>query len=118
MTNQEAFDIMVNHLRTMPGRSVNARKTVCQYRNSNGNKCAVGVLIPDNEYDSDWDINTIGIDMIYSKIPSLQGLNINLLQKMQDAHDNPNNWKEDQFTSEQLLACIAYEFHLEYTPSE
>lgn len=49
MNNQEAFDLMVNHLITQ-GRAAADDNGECLYRGPEGTKCAVGILIPDDKY--------------------------------------------------------------------
>lgn len=49
MTAQEVFDKVVNHLYTQ-GRPAKEDGKSCRYRGPNGTKCAVGCLIPDDEY--------------------------------------------------------------------
>lgn len=51
MTNQEIFDTVAVHLLTQNKRATKANcSTTCQYRTSEGLKCAVGCLIPDEKY--------------------------------------------------------------------
>jgi hypothetical protein len=51
MTNQEIFDKVARHLLTQGARSMGPNGTVqCLYRGSDGLKCAVGCLIPDELY--------------------------------------------------------------------
>ena len=51
MLEQEIFYKVVTHLLTQNKRSEGA-DNVCMYRNPDGLMCAVGVLIPDDVYDS------------------------------------------------------------------
>ena len=50
MTLQEIFDKVATHLLTQP-RSINDVGD-CLYRGPDGKKCAAGILIPDEEYNS------------------------------------------------------------------
>ena len=50
MTDQEAFDKMMNHLRSLSGQSVDSNGD-CAY---NGSKCAIGVLMTDEEQQGLW----------------------------------------------------------------
>ena len=98
MTNQEAFDVMVRHLRKQ-GRQ--ARRDIggpCRYRAENGLKCAVGALIPDDEYSRSLEFH--GVGEIYADVPSLQSIALDLLEEMQMIHDHDqvSTW-EDSFSA-------------------
>ena len=70
-TNQEIFDRVVEHLAQQKKRSMYDKDT-CAYRSEDGLKCAIGALIPDEYYDSEFEeknISTlieIGIIKTYS----------------------------------------------------
>ena len=53
ITNQEAFDKSLKHLRVQGVRAVDSRES-CMYR-IDGLKCAIGALIPDEKYDHDFE---------------------------------------------------------------
>jgi hypothetical protein len=50
MTAQEIFDKVATHLLTQNKQAMNEDDQVCVYRTDGGLKCAVGVLIPDEDY--------------------------------------------------------------------
>ena len=52
MFAQEIFDTVVEHLRRQ-GHRAYKEEYGCLYRLENGDKCAVGCLIPDHLYDPD-----------------------------------------------------------------
>ena len=86
MTNQEAFNIVVQHLRTQ-GQASRDHNGECVYRHSDGIKrCAVGILIPDDEYSSTFEGYRIE-DLRRARPYLLEGVDLHLLQAMQDAHD-------------------------------
>lgn len=92
-TDQQAFDIMVSHLRAQQCRSADEIRT-CLYRGPNGLKCAVGVLIPDDQYSpafEGWRVSEI-----LDKVPALHGSNFKLLRDMQIVHDvwHVEKWEE------------------------
>lgn len=60
MTDQQVFDTVLTHLRRQGMRS--ATLEGCAYRGENGNKCAVGILIPDALYTE--SIENMGIGHI------------------------------------------------------
>ncbi len=60
MTSQEIFDTSVTALLKQGRRSVKP-SGYCMFRGPNGTKCAVGHLIPDDDYDPRMD-QTLGED--------------------------------------------------------
>jgi len=90
-SRQELFDIMATHLMTQGTRSVNPDSAVCLYRGPNGTKCAVGVLIPDDEYDEDMENEKAGaVAAHFIKDSDLRQEfqnNFALMQDMQQLHD-------------------------------
>lgn len=93
MTNSEAFVKMANHLLTQNRKSIG--DLYCCYRGPDGLKCAVGALIPDEEYSLDFESFDINGLLSQNKIPSsLSKLNINLLIRVQRIHDHyqPEKW--------------------------
>lgn len=107
MTNQEAFDRMLLHLKEMKHRSVVVEMRVgykvdrCAYRGNGGDKCVIGCLIPDELYER--GIERKGIDSLLfdksDRFPQIKelfrGVSSSLLSDMQGVHDNPDNWDED-----------------------
>lgn len=57
MNRQEIFDKVLEHLRKQGGLSLNEHGKCC-YRGNHGNKCAIGVLIPDELYKSRMEYKT------------------------------------------------------------
>lgn len=51
LDRQKTFDTMLAHLRQQGKPAVVHGTTSCRYRTSDGLKCAVGALIPDENYD-------------------------------------------------------------------
>lgn len=89
MTNQEAFEKMVIHLRKQGARATFVPGTglsSCMYRAPNGFRCAVGCLIPDDEYRP-W-FEGAGVTKVVNDVPSLASVSRNLLAAMQAVHDN------------------------------
>lgn len=84
MTNQEAFDKAALHLLRQGCKSENV--DTCLYRGPNGTKCAVGALIPDEEYDPSAEGDTI--DSVVEWVPSLHGLDTEFLRQLQTVHDD------------------------------
>ena len=119
MTNQEAFDKMMNHLRSLSGQSVNSEGE-CVY---NCSMCAIGRLLTDEEQEAYGD-STKGVrgllnDMtLAGHTSALHSLDIELLGEMQSTHDDKSNWdQETGFTSwgEQVAEVLAGDYGLTYT---
>lgn len=86
MTNQEAFEIMCNHLRLQEWCRSEDVYGYCMYRGGKGRKCAVGVLISDEDYNPDMERKNV--DSLFSCFPSVDnGCSIHLLEDMQMFHD-------------------------------
>lgn len=111
MTNQEAFTKMVQHLRKQGCKSQDEAHQTCLYRGPNGLKCAVGALIPDEEYREWWDEEGVMASRLGTV--SLNGLNHKMLEDMQQTHDHfPVDRWEEQFK------FIAEWHHLSLPPPE
>lgn len=94
MTSLEIIDRVTKHLLCQGVPSETAYES-CAYRGEEGRKCAVGVLIPDDEYKSYWDIRFgTKIEVVKSKCPSLRGMDLQLLKELQEIHDSrrPETW--------------------------
>lgn len=87
MTNQEAFDKVVRHLFTQKARSLEKYegRMRCLYRSSDGKKCAIGALIPDEEYKTSFE--TRRVFSIQPEVPTLSSLDFELLSELQKIHD-------------------------------
>lgn len=87
--NQAAFEKVVRHLLRQNAKSEGESQfgeVRCEYRGPGGRMCAVGCLIPDSEYQPSME----GLDAwaAVNRCPSLVGLNVSLLQRLQDVHDH------------------------------
>lgn len=89
MNTQEAFDIMIAHLRKQRKKSIIVDEEgdiICMYRNPWGLKCAVGVLIPDEMYNPDMEGKSVS--HLISKFPHMfAGIQEDLLECIQRIHD-------------------------------
>lgn len=59
----------------------------CRYRDSRGRKCAVGLLIPDEKYDSTIEAKHAGAAYEMCPFDLPEGVTIDQLMLVQDAHD-------------------------------
>ena len=93
MTDQEAFETMVRHLRRQGEKSVNAKGS-CVYRGPKALRCAVGCLIPDDQYKR--SLEGKGASCIANKVPALSDIGPGLLSEMQLVHDDldVSQWEE------------------------
>lgn len=90
MTKQETFDTVIAHLRKQGKQSREGSR--CKYRGPNGLKCAVGCLIPDEQY-SEWmedfslldrrDGHKTEVGFVVEKL----GHDVDLCQRLQWIHD-------------------------------
>lgn len=114
-TDQEIFDIVVEHLRKQGEKSedfysIEVPYQSCRYRAfKNGKilKCAAGCLIPDEEYSKSFEDHAakyVSFFQIYYK------KNLSLISALQMIHDfaEVENW-ETKFSN------LANEFNLKYT---
>jgi len=96
-TKQSIFNRVVKHLLKQKVKS--KRGYYCAYRSEEGLKCAVGVLIPDRDYDPlmEGDVFTlIDCAVFYSyKIPKYFQKYSNFLHQLQGIHDysDPEFWE-------------------------
>jgi hypothetical protein len=112
MNNQEVFTKVVTHLRKQ-GNKAWGSEYGCLYRGPNGTSCAVGCLIPDEEYFADMEQKIVREITEKYDLPSLRGLDTELLGELQNIHDNsqPVRWEE-------LWSQLADDRKLAFTPLE
>ena len=120
MTNQEAFDRMMNHLRSLKERSTEDSGSLCVY---NGAKCAVGALMTEEEQKKfgyfEGSVTTLLDYMAGNDHKSeLHALDGSMLEYVQCLHDYDRNWSLDGFKAEPKAEKIAEQFGLVYTAPE
>lgn len=84
-TTQETFDMICEGLKAQNWQR-SAVGTQCLYRGPNGRKCAVGLLIPDDDYDKDFEIDA-SLRQVYNAVPALHRHDIKTLSWIQQRHD-------------------------------
>lgn len=89
-TKQETYDAVKAGLMAQGAFAYDIYEC-CQYRTSDGNKCAVGLLLADAEYTYGLDEGYGGVGEIYDECPSLQYHDLELLTDLQCAHDSVAN---------------------------
>ncbi len=96
MTNQEILDKVANHLLIQNEKAWDEESLVCRYLDPEGNKCAVGCLIPEEQYSSKLE-GLIASDDEIKNLPCMQGLDIDFLRDLQLIHDanDPHEWRKE-----------------------
>jgi len=87
---QEAFDISANHLLTQGEPSyMDGSTSLCAYRGENGKMCAIGALIPDDEYQEEMEYKSVDdlFDDYEEALPSINQLDRGFLATLQRIHD-------------------------------
>jgi hypothetical protein len=90
---QEIFEFVATHLLTQGEQALNEDEK-CVYRSEIGKMCAVGCLIPEEDYKSRIEnLNIIGV-VFTLKIPQLPSDKLDMLVSLQSIHDNfmPPEW--------------------------
>jgi len=97
MNKQKTFNKVARHLLEQGERA--SDMGTCRYRDGNGRSCAVGCLIPDDEYTPGFEGDIVSFDEGVSvplivKYLKSRGFNLELLGDLQDLHDgvNPEDW--------------------------
>ncbi len=101
MNNQEVFDIVVRHLRKQNAASVVSEPgSACAYRGTEGRKCAVGILIPDEIYHPYMEEKSIEYVMAANPETKKWECDMCLLSELMTIHDSyPVNRWEQEFRS-------------------
>tara|TARA_R100000234_G_C4986113_1_gene173310 strand:+ start:400 stop:828 length:429 start_codon:yes stop_codon:yes gene_type:complete len=109
-TLQQNLETVVTYLLNGGGQSIRNPQSpgvggpVCLYRGPDGAKCFVGVMIPDIDYNPNWDDPNTEAKDAYELV-SEEDLTIDLMDKeegaealvgLQKIHDNDNMWTADR----------------------
>lgn len=101
MNNQEVFDKVYKHLVSQGKRSKIWDGLNCAYRGANGLTCSIGCLIPDADYSPDIEghvvANAIALSSALHNL--FTGVQVDLLSKLQWAHDDLSNFDDFGVTS-------------------
>lgn len=129
LTNQEIFDKILNHLRKQ-GKASISDGGKCMYRGDNGNSCAVGCLISDEDYLESFDIpNDSDVTSMLKNLKFKQALinsgiditndkTMTLLIEMQSAHDTAVFRDYWLYQFNESMQCVAVAHNLTYTDSK
>jgi hypothetical protein len=119
--DQEAFDMVVRHLGTMPRRAMDESGSDCAYYNPDtGMRCAIGgILILETEYDlceAEQLGGSVSRHIDAGDIVGDRRLDVRLLQKLQETHDSSYNWLDERdgrgFSGWEILRDVARDFGL------
>jgi len=112
MTNQEAFNRIMTHLRRQGGKSTCPERKICRYRGADGRRCAVGVLITDEFYAPWMEGRSIASRKIVSLLSrAVPGVALRLLAACQCVHDS---FADDRWEVE--FKRVARQFRLTVPP--
>lgn len=114
MTPQEIFDTVATHLFAQGERAIAMEPDtdICAYRTSDGKKCAVGCLIPDELYDPGMEGHSaLGLVNAGFLLPSFFDKNLPLLDDLQFVHDEISCWDTEEFLRAEL-AKVADTYNL------
>lgn len=123
MDRQAAFDKAVTFLRAQGCRATvkadpgTLADTRCMLRTPDGRKCAIGALIPDEEYHTKMDDNG-GVRDMLDAYPTLRSVldiqndeDVFFLSALQQAHDGAKDFKID---FEPAAKRVARDYNLNY----
>jgi len=101
MNNQEVFNIVVQHMRKQNRKSLDANGN-CVYRNDRGDKCALGILIPDALYSEGMEGQPFNA---FCNIKAWE-CDMSLLDELQCIHDD---FRVDEWESQFEAVAEAYQ---------
>lgn len=96
MSHQKTFEIVAKHLLQQNARSTRHNKPgFCAYRGEGGYKCAVGVLIPDEEYSPRMEGGVCYRPLVKASLIK-HGHDPEFCQELQLIHDTylPSEWRK------------------------
>lgn len=112
ITNQEAFDGALKHLRAQGKRAVDENDS-CMYRQGNL-KCAIGALIPDEKYNPEFEHLSVCVESV---IEAFDG-NLEECDFYQILQEELHDDLDDDLTGlEQSAQNLAQKWKLNYVPS-
>lgn len=68
LDKQQVFDQIAEHLLSQSKKARNPSTTICEYQSSDGCQCAVGCLIPDEEYSRDADLAIVKVKRAIARV--------------------------------------------------
>lgn len=120
MNRQEVFDTVYKHLVSQKKISAIAidQEKVCRYRTSNGDKCAIGCLIPDELYDSiieGYEVTSkIVVDVVKKIYPDVTKQDLFFLKDLQNVHDTLDDNLFFHLILNDKMNEVAYKWNLHF----
>ena len=99
---QEQYEILMKAAKALDEqgvRSIGPDNRGCLYRGPDDNKCFIGHIIPDEEYDVEMEDLCVAdlIDTFGNVVKGFEGQeNLKLLDHLQDHHDLERLWKRER----------------------
>ena len=106
LTRQEYYDLLVKTSEDggFPARDYLYEPPPCKYRTSDGKKCAIGIIMPDNFYGEEMEGKSISVILDFAihnfSIPVdwiPEGMTVADLYLIQYIHDNLPVWDHKKF---------------------
>lgn len=85
LDRQKTFDTVMAHLRAQGGPAIQNHK--CAYRGKAGTRCAIGALIPDENYNESLEGKSVFRREICAAIPGADTSDLAFLVGLQQIHD-------------------------------
>jgi len=100
VSSQYVYTTVFNHLKNGGRQSAvphaNGIGSKCLYRGPDGAKCFIGLLIPDDKFEHEWDNGKSALDLVHEGKIIVEGKNKDrsgyFLKRMQQMHDAEENW--------------------------
>ncbi len=120
MNKQQAFETVVNHLISQGVQSTEdgTTRNPCMYRGFNGTKCAIGALIPDDEYDPTMEYRSVSDLAVEGDLPnSIKVLDdvyfLITLQSLHDMYDS-YSWNDPDWQSDVKMVAFDYKLNCDF----
>lgn len=112
MTDQQIFDTVARHIMAQGEPAISQLTGKCAYLTPRGHKCAIGCLIPPEDYDAKFEDKGI-TNPVFNPLIRKHRWNVSLLADLQGAHDSWANSPYDGYHAWKLdMYRIAKNFEL------
>jgi len=112
MTHQELFDTCMEQLIKQGGPS-RSESNVCKYLSKNGTKCAVGILLKEDEYSPKMEFISVQGLVANRLLPKRLIPYKELLLELQNVHDRIN-WSPSDMEEFADFQVVAHKFDLQW----
>lgn len=125
MNRHEIFNTVIEHLIAQGHRACDDSQQTFLYYAPNGDKCAVGCLIPEYDYSSDFEEKDVSLvtDNILELDPlnetgKMLSDNLLMLTSLQSLHDNMIEGLNDYFWERVNELAFRYDIVSDYIPQK